>query len=216
MQQLSCRPRLWTRKPLFWFTTSARNCDVFTVNLDQRDLCSLNAGISGPLVYFRLTRLIYGAINLSSVIRRKVGSQDFHGPLSNEFNIRRGVRGRVRFSYNIGTRVFISLYMFERATIKEKINLGVYQDINLRWVDVREKNPEIARGALTRAKRIYILYLFLIHYRTSCLWPYNWRVHLFNLFQNRIRTKKRVQCQSSISIIEKWKTALLLRHSWEL
>lgn len=66
----------------------------------------------GPLVYFRLTRLIYGAINLSSVIRRKVGSQDFHGLVSNEFNIRRErERGRVRFSYNIGTCIYIALYV---------------------------------------------------------------------------------------------------------
>lgn len=63
-------------------------------------------------MYFRLTRLIYGAINLSSVIRRKVGSQDFHGLVSNEFNIRRErERGRVRFSYNIGTCIYIALYV---------------------------------------------------------------------------------------------------------
>lgn len=54
--------------------------DVPNANLDRRDLCSRDAGILGPLEYFRLTRLISETINLSSVIRRKVGSQDFHGP----------------------------------------------------------------------------------------------------------------------------------------
>lgn len=173
----------------------------------------------GPLVYFRLTRLIYGAINLSSVIRRKVGSQDFHGLVSNEFNIRRErERGRVRFSYNIGTCIYIALYVRgegDDQRADKSRDVPGYKSL-LSW-GKRKNRDRTRRADVSEANLHPVLILLRYRYIISYVWPSGSKIYLISLTYSKTESEPKIQFSMSIIfIIEKWKWKmfLLLRRIW--